>query len=228
MLKKIINSYSFSYNFTHNYAVYVETASNISAKMHNWMCFGKLKINGIKEAILVAPEKFNYKDVMLNYYNNTSDKGILIKRDKIFKEVFKEIPSLNVFKGGVFKVNGISCIKLNLEVSGPNLAKGLFFFRGVNRLTNNDLNLLKSYDNIEDKLIHIYMVNAGASVTFPRYDAQPWIEEMDKPDIIRFIKTVHKGSFIENPDFNLIDTSRRYRKRRVSNIELPDRTVRYQ
>lgn len=228
MLKKVISQDTCNYAWTHNYAVYSETASSISAKMYNWMCFGKLKINGIKEAILVAHNKFKYKDVMFNYYNNTSDKGMLIKRAKIFKEVFKEIPSLDVFKGRVFTVNDMSCIKLNLEVSGPNLAKGLFFFRGVNRLTNNDLNLLKSYDNIEDKLIHIYMVNAGASVTFPRYDAQPWIEEMDKPDIIRFIKTVHKGSFIENPDFNLIDTSRRYRKRRVSNIELPDRTVRYQ
>lgn len=227
MLKKVINSDSYIYGYSHHYAVYSEDTTSIVAKMYSWPCFGKLKTPGIKEAILVTPNTNNYKDAMLNYYDKTTDKETLIERNRIFKEVFKEIPSLNVFKGGVFKINGMSCIKLNLDISGPNLAKGLFFFRGVNKLTDNDFNLLRSYNNIEDKIIHIYIVGGDNFRQVPNWDAQPWERFMDKTDIIRFIKAVHKGSFIENPDFKLIETSRRYRNRRVDCIELPDRTVRY-
>lgn len=227
MLKKVINKNYYIYGYSHHYAVYSEDTTSIVAKMYNWPCFGKLKTSGIKEAILVAPNTNNYKDAMLNYYDKTTDKETLIERNRIFKEVFKEIPSLNVFKGGVFKINGMSCIKLNLDISGPNLAKGLFFFRGVNKLTDNDFNLLRSYNNIEDKIIHIYIVGGDNFRQVPSWDAQPWERFMDKSDIIRFIKAVHKGSFIENPNFKLIETSRRYRNRRVDCIELPDRTVGY-
>ena len=226
MFKKVINPSSYNESWEHHYAIHIERDYSYRTEMVNWACFGKLKTNGIKEAILVSKKTEGHKDVFLNYFRNT-DKKVMLKRDQLFKEVFKEIPSLNVFKGKVFTLNELSCIKLNLEVSGPNLAKGLFFFRGVNKLTESDFNLFSTYNNIEDKIIHIYLTNAGARNVFPRYDAQPWSDYMDKTDIIRFIKAIHKGSFIENPDFKLIDTSRRYRNKRVDYIDLPDRRVSY-
>ena len=226
MFKRVINPSSYSEGWEHHYAIHIESDYNYKTEMVNWVCFGKLKINGIKEAILVSKKTEGYKDVILNYFRNTN-KGIMLKRDKLFKEVFKEIPSLNVFKGKVFTLNGMSCIKLNLDISGPNLAKGLFFFRGVNRLKTPDFNTIKNY-NLEDKIIYTYLANSNSNREFSRYDSQPWAEYMDKTDIIRFIKGVHKDSFIEYPNFNLIETSKRYRNRRVDYIELPDRIVRYE
>lgn len=226
MFKKVINPSSYNEGWEHHYAIHIESDYSYRTEMANWACFGKLKTKGIKEAILVSKKEEDYKDVILNYFRNT-DKRVMLKRDKLFKEVFKEIPSLNVFKGKVFTLNGMSCIKINLDISGTNLAKGLFFFRGVNRLKTPDFNTIKNY-NLEDKIIYTYLANSNSNRVFNRYDAQPWVEYMNKEDIIRFIKGVHKGSFIEYPNFNLIETSKRYRNRRVDYIELPDRIVRYE
>ena len=226
MFKKVINPSSYNEEWAHHYAIHIENDYSYKTEMVNWVCFGRLKTNSIKEAILVSKKTEGHKDVFLNYFRNTN-KGVMLKRDKLFKEVFKEIPSLNVFKGKVFTLNGMSCIKLNLDISGPNLAKGLFFFRGVNRLKTPDFNTIKNY-SLEDKIIYTYLANSNSYRGFNRSDSQPWEAYMNKEDIIRFIKAVHKGSFIENPNFNLIETSRRYRNRRVSNIELPDRIVGYE
>lgn len=226
MFKKVINPSSYNEGWEHHYAIHIESDYSYRTEMVNWACFGKLKTRGIKEAILVSKKTEGYKDVILNCFKNT-DKGVMLKRDKLFKEVFKEIPSLNVFKGKVFTLNGMSCIKLNLDISGPNLAKGLFFLRGVNRLKTPDFNTIKNY-NIEDKIIYTYLANSNSNRVFNRYDAQPWVEYMNKTDIIRFIKGVHKGSFIKYPNFNLIETSKWYRNRKVDYIELPDRLVRYE
>lgn len=226
MFKKVINPSSYNEGWEHHYAIHIERDYSYRTEMVNWACFGKLKTNGIKEAILVSKKTEGYKDVILNYFRNTN-KGVMLKRDKLFKEVFKEIPSLNVFKGKVFTLNGMSCIKLNLDIPGPNLAKGLFFFRGVNRLKTPDFNTIKNY-SLEDKIIYTYLANSNSYRVFNRYDSQPWEGYMNKEDIIRFIKGVHKGSFIEDLNFNLIETSKRYRNRRVEYIELPDRLVRYE
>ena len=225
MFKRVINPSSYNEGWGHHYAIHIESDYSYRTEMVNWACFGKLKSNSIKEAILVSKKTEGHKDVFLNYFRNTN-KGVMLKRDKLFKEVFKEIPSLNVFKGKVFTLNGMSCIKLNLDISGPNLAKGLFFFRGVNLLKTPDFNTIKNY-SLEDKIIYTYLANSNSYREFSRSDAQPWEAYMNKEDIIRFIKGVHKGSFIEDPNFKLIETSKRYRNRRVDCIELPDRTVRY-
>lgn len=161
----------------------------------NYVCFGRMK----EEGKLLEAALYN-QGSLFNYFDNciSNDKDFLIKeREKIFKKVLKGIPEFNIFKKTKYKEYNL--FELNVNVNRTLFALSLFFFRGVNKLGKQEVELAKKLLSIKDLLIFILSCQnlkkqfeeGERTNTLERYsDSAPWCHNLSKTEIEQFISHV--------------------------------------
>lgn len=196
----------------------------------NYVCFGRMKEEGklLEAALYNQGSLFNYFD---NCRNN--DKDFLIKeREAIFKKVLKSFPEFNIFKKTKYKEYNL--FELNVNVNRTLFALSLFFFRGVNKLGKQEVELAKKLSSIHDLFIFVLCCQnlknpfvEGERIKYlERYaDAAPWCNNLSKTGIEHFISKVisikNNNKMCDNSiSFNINQLSESFRNQFVNSFSV--------
>lgn len=171
---------------SHHYTV--ASATDIAYKIENitYCCFGGMLKSGLKKVYLVSRH-----DPFGGYFSDVC----LKERKELFEDIYKKYPHFNVFKGEVLNLGNVYAIEVNIDIPSSFLARGLFLFRGINRMMPPVFEQMKEGRfTLIDKVIMAYVMecneNRGNSRTKRIYkyaDHCPWREGMKLSDIKRWL-----------------------------------------